>query len=308
MIARTARGDSLRTFLRSNLLVWLFVLLALGTAQAEPKPYGSQPLIRLANGRPGVMVAINGYGMMPFLVDTATSHTVLTPQLRDRLRIASNGGDTLSVVTAAGTVKSQFHMIKELATAGVIVERIDAVVMDLPASLGASGILGADFLSNFTVDIDPGRRLLTLYPEKSVVRPPGFERIGGTLNSVRFIVLTGRVDNVTTSFVYDSGATLTVANAALARQTQRAQKIIARNIVSKVVDAVAQRSYAESLNFRRLAIGPVSWTDRRVLIARMQVFEQVGLDDAPTIFIGADFMAGRRVILDYHDAAIYLAR
>ena len=284
------------------------MLLALGTAQAEPKPYGSQPLIRLANGRPGVMVAINGYGMFPFLVDTATSHTVLTPQLRDRLRIPSNGGDTLSVVTAAGTVKSQFHTIKEVATAGVIVERVDAVIMDLPGSLGAAGILGADFLSNFTVDLDPGRRMLTLYPERSVVRPPGFERIGGKLNSVRFIVLAGRVDNVATSFVYDSGATLTVANMALARQTQRGPRIIARNVVSKVVDAVEQRSYAESLNFRRLAIGPASWSDRRVLIARMHVFEQIGLDDGPTVFIGADLMAGRRVIIDYHDAAIYLAR
>ncbi len=298
----------MRPILRLSLLVWLCVLLALGTAQAEPKPYGSQPLIRLANGRPGVMVAINGYGMFPFLVDTATSHTVLTPQLRDRLRIPSNGGDTLSVVTAAGAVQSQFHLVKEIATAGVIVERVDTVVMDLPRSLGAAGILGADFLSNFTVDLDPGRRLLTLYPDRTVVRPPGFERVGGKVNSSGFIVVTGRVDNVTTSFVYDSGAALTVANSALARQTQRGPKIIARNIVSKIVDAVQQRGDAESLNFRRLVIGPVSWSDRRVLIVRMHVFEQIGLDDGPTIFIGADLMAGRRVILDYHDAAIYLER
>lgn len=284
------------------------LLLATGTAQAEPRPYGSQPLIRLANGRPGVMVAINGYGMFPFLIDTATSHTVLTPQLRDRLRIPSNGGDTLSVVTAAGIVRSQFHTIKEVATAGVIVERIDAVIMDLPGSLGAAGILGADFLSNFTVDLDPGRRLLTLYPERSVLHPAGFQRIAGTVNSAGFIVVAGRIDNVATSFVYDSGAALTVANAALARQAMRGPKIIARNIVSKVVDAVQQRGDAESLNFRRLSLGPATWSDRRVLIARMHVFEQVGLDGRPTIFIGADMMAGRRVILDYHGAALYLAR
>ncbi|NOT41040.1 MAG: hypothetical protein HOP13_11150 [Alphaproteobacteria bacterium] len=290
------------------LLICLCLLLPPGAAQAEPRPYGSQPLIRLANGRPGVMVAVNGYGMFPFLVDTATSHTVLTPQLRDRLRIPSNGGDTLSVVTAAGIVRSQFHTIREVATAGVIVERIDAVVMDLPRSLGVAGILGADFLSNFTVDLDPGRRLLTLYPERSVVQPPGFQRVAGTVNSAGFIVVTGRIDNVATWFVYDSGAALTVANSALARQTLRTPKIIARNIVSKVVDAVQQRGDAESLNFRRLSLGPATWSDRRVLIARMHVFEQVGLDDRPTIFVGADLMAGRRVILDYHGAALYLTR
>jgi predicted aspartyl protease len=291
------------------LLAWICLLHALSAAAvAEPHAYGSQPLIRLANGRPGVLVAVNGYGLFPFLVDTATSNTVLTPQLRDRLRIPSNGGDTLSVVTAAGTVRSQFHLVKEIATAGVIVERVDTVVMDLPASLGAAGILGADFLSNFTVDLDPGRRLLMLYPGGSVVQPPGFERVAGTVNSSGFIIAAGRVDNVTTSFVFDSGAALSVANVSMARRAQRGPKIIARNIVSKVVDAVQQRGDAESLNFRRLTLGPASWSDRRVLIARMHVFEQVGLDDTPTIFIGADLMAGRRVILDYGNSALYLAR
>lgn len=292
-----------------HLLACIFLLHALSAAAvAEPHAYGSQPLIRLANGRPGVMVAINGYGLFPFLVDTATSHTVLTPQLRDRLRIPSNGGDTLSVVTAAGTVQSQFHLVKEIAIAGVIVERVDTVVMDLPPSLGAAGILGADFLSNFTVDVDPGRKTLTLYPSGSVVHPPGFDRVGGVVNSSGFIIVTGRVDSVSTSFVYDSGAALTVANAALVRQSQRGPKIIARNIVSKVVDAVQQRGDAEALNFRRLTLGPALWSDRRVLIARMHVFEQIGLDDTPTVFIGADLMAGRRVILDYGNSALYLAR
>ncbi len=299
----------LQTFRPFQVLAFVGLLLALGAAaHAEPRAYGSQALVRLANGRPGVMVAINGYGMFPFLVDTATSHTVLTPNLRERLRIPPNGGDTLSVVTAAGTVRSQFHRVKEIATAGVIVEQVDAVVMDLPASLGAVGILGADFLSNFTVDLDPGRQTLTLYPGGTIVHPSGFERVAGTVNSSNFIIVKGRVDNVSTSFAYDSGATLTVANASLAQQAQRGQKIIVRNITSKVVDAVQQRGPAESLNFRRLTLGPASWSDRRVLIARMHVFEQIGLDDTPTIFIGADLMAARRVILDYGNSALYLAR
>ena len=308
LFASYARGARLQAFQRLHLIAFVGFLLALGVALAEPQPYGAQPLLRLANGRPGVMVAINGFGMFPFLVDTATSHTVLTPQLRDRLRIPSNGGDTLSVVTAAGTVLSQLHTIKEIATAGVIVERVDAVVMDLPPSLGAAGILGADFLSNFTVDLDPTRRVLTLYPERSVVQPPGFERVNGVLDSAGFIVIAGRVDNVATSFIYDSGAALTIGNAALVQRTMRVQKIIARNIASKVVDAVQQRGEAESFTFRRLALGPAVWSDRRVLIARMHVFEQVGLDNSPTVFIGADLMAGRRVILDYHNAALYLGR
>jgi predicted aspartyl protease len=281
-------------------------LFAWGAHAAAPS-YGTQPLIRLANGRPGVMVAINGYGPFPFLVDTATSHTVLSPALRDRLKIPAAAGPAFSVVTAAGSVQSHFHLVNEIAAAGVIVERVNAIVIDLPPSLGAMGIIGADFLWHFTVDLDLQRRAITLYPEKTILQPPGFRRIDGVVNSAGFIVVPGRIDNVVTSFVYDSGAVLTVANAELARRTMRQPKIIARNIESKVLDAAMQRGAAESMNFRRLSLGPVNWLDRRVLIARMHVFEQVGLDDAPTIFIGNDLMGGRRVILDYGNGALFLA-
>ena len=276
-------------------------------ASAAPQAYGSQPLVRLANGRPGVMVAVNGYGPFPFLVDSATSHTILSPALRERLKIPSTAGPSFSVVTAAGSVQSHFHLVDEIATAGVIVERVNAIVVDLPPSLGAMGILGADFLWHFTVDLDFTARTMTLYPEKTIVQPAGFRRIDGVVNSAGFIVVPGRADNVATSFVYDSGAVLTVANAALARQTTRGPKIVARNIESKVVDAAMNRSGAESMNFRRLTLGPANWRDQRVLVAHMRVFEQVGLDDTPTIFIGDDVMGGRRIILDYGNAALYLA-
>lgn len=288
-------------------IVALAAAMLIHGAAAAPQAYGSQPLVRLANGRPGVMVAVNGYGPFPFLVDSATSHTILTPALRDRLKIPATSGPSFAVVTAAGSVQSHFHVVDEIATAGVIVERVNAIVVDLPESLGAMGILGADFLWNFTVDLDFPKRTITLYPEKTVIQPAGFRRIGGTLNSAGFIVVPGRADNVATSFVYDSGAVLTVANAALARQMMRHPKVIARNIESKVLDAAMNRGIAESINLRRLRLGPANWLDQRVLVAHMRVFEQIGLDDTPTIFIGDDVMGGRRVILDYGNAALYLA-
>lgn len=294
-------------FLKMFAAVALAAAALAHAAIAAPQPYGSQPLVRLAEGRPGVMVAVNGHGPFPFLVDSATSHTILTPALRDRLKIPATNGPSFSVVTAAGSVQSHFHVVDEIATAGVIVERVNAIVVDLPESLGAMGILGADFLWNFTVDLDFPKRTITLYPDKSVVHPAGFRRIDGTVNSAGFIVVPGRADNIATSFVYDSGAVLTVGNAALARQTMRHPKVIARNIESKVLDAAMNRGIAESISFRRVRLGPANWVDQRVLVAHMRVFEQIGLDDTPTIFIGDDVMGGRRIILDYGNGALYLA-
>jgi hypothetical protein len=268
--------------------------------------YGSQQLVRLANGRPGLMVAINGYGPFPFLIDTGTSHTVLVPELRQRLAIEAKPGPEHPVVTAAGRVASSFFPVSEMAAAGVIVENIDAVVIDLPKSIGVVGIVGADFLSNFTVDLDLRRQTVTLYPAGTIVDPPGFAQVKGTLNSSGFIVLPARVESVATSAVFDSGAVWTVANPRLAALAHSQLRSVARNIDARVVDAGHQRAFSDMTDFKRITLGPVSWRERQCMIATMHVFELIGLDDSPAIFFGLDMMAGRRIILDYANASLYL--
>lgn len=276
-------------------------------AFARTNAYGTQALVRLPGKRPGLMVAVNGYGPFRFLIDTATSHTVLTPQLRQRLALPVSPGPAYTVVTAAGTVRSHFHPVEEIAASGVIVEGIRAVVIDLPADLGVSGVLGADFLSNFTVDFDFKAQTIALYPEKTVLHLPGFQRLRGNLNSVGFIVAPARVENLMASGVFDSGAAFTVANPRLAAYTERTVRAIARNYENKVVDAARQRTWAHSYSFERISWGPASWRDRQIMVANMRVFGQIGLDGQPAIFIGMDLMAGRRIVMDYANASIWLA-
>lgn len=297
-----------RLFIGLALALLCIDLLFAAAAAARPQAYGSQQLVRLPGGRPGLMVVINGRGPFPFLIDTATSHTVLIPALREQLAIPPAAGPTYDVVTAAGAVRSRFHRIDEIAASGVIVEGVHAVIIDLPRQVGVSGILGADFLSNFTVDLDLGKQTMTLYPDKTVLHPAGFAPIQARVNPYAFIVVPARVDNVFASAVFDTGALYTVVNPKLAMQTDRAVKTILRNIESKIIDAAQQRAWAESFNLARVSVGPVTWRDRRVIVANMRVFDHTGLNREPAIFIGLDFMAGRRIILDYGNGSLWLSR
>jgi len=295
-----------RQLIRSCLT--LAASLALSAAAiAAPKAYGSQQLVLLPDRRPGLNVIVNGQGPFLFLVDTATSHTVFVPALQQRLQLPELPGPVREVITAAGSVRSRFHKVDEVAAAGVIVEGGRAVVIDLPREFGIMGILGADFLSNFTVDFDLRRQTITLYPEGTELRPQGFQRIHGRVNNYGFIILPSRVDNINTAAIFDTGAQYTVANNALAAATQRTAKAIARNVENRIVDAAHQRGWAESLGFARIAVGPVVWRERSIMIADMRVFAQIDLDRSPAIFIGMDFLNGRRVVLDYGNAAVWMA-
>ena len=213
---RAAKGEfQLRRAVLCLALSVVAFLLAATLAEARDKPYGSQSLVRLVGNRPAVNVVVNGQGPFLFLIDTATSHTVFTPGLRDKLGLRAMPGPAVDVVTAAGSVSSQYYMIAETGASGVIVEGVRAVVLDLPESLGIMGALGADFLSNFVVDLDFRAHTITLYPEKAEVRIPGLKHIKGMTNGHNFIVLPAMIGSVKAYAVFDSGAAYTVGNPTL---------------------------------------------------------------------------------------------
>lgn len=283
---------------------------AVGTAfdaRSAPRPYGSQTLLRLAENRPGLQVWLNGQGPFTFLVDTATSHTIVSPAMRDRLALPVVPGPVRDVVTAAGAVRSQLYLAREIAAAGVIVEGTHVVAIDLPRRFGIDGILGADFLWNFTVDLDFRAQTITLYPERTVVSPPGFQRIRGQVNAHGFIVLPAAVARISTAAVLDTGAQQTVGNERIARYARASgMSITLRTIESKVTDAADQKRWAESFDFPSIKLGPVTFFQARVMISEMRVFDQIALSKQPALFFGMNLLAGRRFILDYGNASLWL--
>ena len=303
----------MRSFVHRLSLFLVCAWLAANFAAGDPAharnlpPYGTQALIRLSSNRPAVKIVVNGQGPFLFLIDTATSHTVFTPALRERLALGPTPGPPVEVVTAAGSARSHYYLIAETAAAGVIVEGMHAVVLPLPPEIGVVGALGADFLSNFVVDLDLLAQTITLYPNNADVRVPGHRRIKGTLNGHGFIVVPAMVENISTSAVFDSGAAFTVGNARLAVAAKRYGIPTARLVESMITDAVRQRQFAEAFNFAKIGLGPASWWDARVLIADMRVFDQIGLERKPAIFIGMDLMSGRRIVIDYGSASLWLA-
>ncbi len=283
---------------------------AASAAHQQGEPYGTQRLVRLSNNRPAVMVTINGQGPFLFLIDTATSSTVITPALRQRLNIPIVPGPQADVITAAGAVRSHYYSVAEIAWAGVIVEGVRAVVIDLPDELGIAGALGADILSNFIVDLDmaPSAQTVTLHPFNAQLRLPGLRRIRGVLNPHGFIVVPVRVSNILAAGVFDSGAQLTVANSRLAAYARSVGiTSVERNMEHNVTDAARNRRYAQSHDFDNITLGATTWRNARVMISDMRVFDQIGLGGQPSIFIGMDLMIGRRIVIDYASASLWLA-
>jgi predicted aspartyl protease len=153
-----------------------------------------------------VPVSVNGSEPMPFLLDTGSTHSVVSTSLAERLRLPLVG--KTEVLTSAGRDLRPVAGITSVAIGSVASERLMASVV--PAAKlaiiapGIEGIIGQDFLSglNYTLDYRRGRLVWAAEAwEEGGTRLPLLAREG------RYLVeLSSSAGEVPMMLVPDSGA------------------------------------------------------------------------------------------------------
>jgi predicted aspartyl protease len=121
--------------------------------------------IRYAPGKPIMVNAtVNGSTSAQLLLDTGADKTMINP------RVLLAAGATLSrpvgsamVTGVAGSQEMQFVTINSLEVAGAAVGRLTVAAYDVAGA--GDGLLGRDFLDNFSVNIDSAKGIVTLSPK-----------------------------------------------------------------------------------------------------------------------------------------------
>ena len=109
---------------------------------------------------------VNRQGPFQFAVDTGASTTVISPELAQKLRIHSV--EVSPMTAAGGNVKAVAGRVKSLAVGTTELENVAVVASDFLVSLSGmvgvklDGIVGYNYLKNFTVTIDYPRETLAL--------------------------------------------------------------------------------------------------------------------------------------------------
>jgi len=152
------------TFRYAFLTVGLPVLL-LTTSPARAEWVGGpgdRPAVTLERGHGGwiVPVTLNGRVRGRFLVDSGATWCALSTQTAGRLRL-SQTDRRIPVDTAGGTIRAAFVRLGSVDVGGHKARDLQAVVLDtLDEDL--DGIIGLNFLNEFTYAIDPRRSILRL--------------------------------------------------------------------------------------------------------------------------------------------------
>ncbi len=140
------------------------VVLALSAlpACAQISPHTAR--MQVVNGKPYVMVTINGRGPFRFVVDTGTGgQAIITSQLADQLQLPVAGQTRLIDPTGRGEQRAQIVRIDSLNIAGMEFTGVKAVRHSLAAEDDTcQGLLGFTLFRDYLLKLDYPNHLLTL--------------------------------------------------------------------------------------------------------------------------------------------------
>jgi predicted aspartyl protease len=127
----------------------------------EPSAVGR---VRFTPGQP-IMVAarINGSGTAELMLDTGATRTVINPRVLEALGVSYQGAQRGSLRGVTGDAEVTAVRVDSIEVSGVRYGPLLVVSHDTSFGRG-DGLLGRDFLDQFTVNIDNAAGIVTLTP------------------------------------------------------------------------------------------------------------------------------------------------
>ncbi|NML08292.1 retroviral-like aspartic protease family protein [Sphingomonas sp. G-3-2-10] len=284
-------------------------ILVSACALALASPACAQSLEVLPSGHPVAQVSIDGAPPKRFVIDTAASSTVILPRLRAELPtmpVTMQG-----VSGAAGSAQVEVARIDRLQVDGRTFRDRPAILLPPGPvdALGVDGILGADVIADFAVEMDiPGRRWRMAdraAPEMLRGLP---HSVAFTLDDQRAPRLTVRLNGVEVPAILDTGARGTIVNWAAAARIGLTPQSEQLRPASDVRGATSHGTASVKVRLDMLGIGEARIAAPEVRIADLPVFGVVGFKPGePAVILGIDMFADRRFVIDHPGLRLHVS-
>jgi hypothetical protein len=149
---------------RAQLLVYPATPAATPAASSGLPEVSKATRIPFTPGKPIMVTArVNGSGSVQLMLDTGASVTVINPRTLVGLGIGSRDSLRGSVKGATGSANVLFVPVQSIEVGTVRSGPLRVAAHDIEFGLG-DGLLGRDFLDQFTVTIDSTAGVVTLSP------------------------------------------------------------------------------------------------------------------------------------------------
>jgi len=259
---------------------------------------------------PIVTVVANG-APVTLLLDTGAEWTILTPAAAKRV-----GAETPRIEFQrqlrglAGSLATNEVELRSFTAGEVAIpwRRVRVAPLNMPSVFSGplDGVLGADTLSSFDVDLDLPHHRMVFYGKQSCPSAaPAWAEPYATINARRsfsnHLSFTAQLEGRQIDTFIDTGAQLSVVSSRAALALGVSEAALARDRATVTLGAAAERLNSHLHQFSRIDVGGELLRNPTLIVA------DVSLKDADLI-LGIDFLSSRRIWLSYGSQQIFLSR
>lgn len=294
-------------------LAWtaLFAAAALFPAIASANVLADQPYRITADDRVLTDVMVNGQGPFSFLLDTASSRSMIYEHVRARLGLAQSEPVPLTVYGIENVGSAIPVRPEQLQFSGDAIKGLAMGVLP-DASQPSDGILGIDALSHYLVLLDRGDMRLKLLTPGSAASYQDWPSLALTPHPVKdtatnFWYLKANFNGRNITTLLDMGAGMTLINWKAAAELgvrkdaylnlRPPEKL--RDILGSFGPVVVLRDVTVDLNGR-------IFERERVLVADAKVFDYFNLGGQPAAILGPGLLKNNSLAIDFAGRRLYV--
>lgn len=283
--------------------------LPLATTMAPALEHRAVP-IQVVNNIILVNAALNDKEYVTLLLDTGSTHTILTPDTAKRLRISppSEAPKHTAVVTGGQEVAFSFTQLATLMVEEAVVEDLQvSVALVLPEAPLVDGVLGGDVLHRFTMTLNyatsrlqlPPHTLLTLQPRVTAVSAAQRNTVPLQIVDNRPWVQAVLNHQEEVMLLLDTGASHTLLHPSTAKR-------IGLGLTANAPQGTTTVFGGRQITFPLVQLASIAVGDAAVEDLQVGVFQ--ALPRVPTAdgILGGDFLHHFTVTLDYASSRLWL--
>lgn len=241
-------------------------------------------------GRPTARVMLNGKGPFSFMVDTGSTNTVLAER-----HIAALGAPITGSATVAGTTGMAQTKVARLGLIEVgAVSKRDMRVAVLPdAGLGpVDGILGADVFAGKKIVFDIQDKSVRIEGSRKPTRATRDTKLANMrVRNGLLAEIDGKIGNVSTTLMLDTGAQNCIANMALSEALRRAHPGLDRVDNMKIFGVTGHVLAGQYIALPRVELRAFQVKDAGAVAVDAPIFDLWGLKDQPAMIVGVNLLS-----------------
>ncbi len=272
-----------------------------------------------ADGRVSTDVFVNGKGPFSFIVDTASSRTMLFEHLREQLGLKPSAPDRLKVyaMSSMGTatpVKPDELRLANARFTDLTMGVLPDDTRPLESTLSTDGILGMDTLSRYFLVMDHDTlRFKLLDPadsEGAVYRHWPSERL--TPHHIKDSDITlwwldAEFSGKTVTALLDMGSGITMINWNAAEKLGLSLSKYSKEKVPETIrDALGTLEPVIVITGLSISLGRREFPVKSVIVANAEVFRYFGVDDRAAAIIGSALLRTNSLAIDFGKRRVYV--